>query len=115
MSTKKVILRKRRAGRVRAKISGTSERPRLCVFRSLKSFYAQIIDDESGKVLTAANLKQVQGAKNNIEGAAKVGELIAKKAIELKITEVVFDRRGYLYHGKVKALADAARTNGLKF
>ena len=105
--------------RVRNKISGTPERPRLCVFRSAKHIYAQIIDDEKGNTLVAAStldpaLKgSVKGA--NIECAEKVGELIAKKALEKGITQVSFDRAGYKYHGRVKALADAARKAGLDF
>ena len=99
--------RKRRHRRVRAKIKGTGEVPRLCVFRSNKYIYAQIIDDEKGKTLA--------NAKAELNKAAKVGEDIAKKAIKEKINKVVFDRGGYKYHGRVKALAEAARKGGLKF
>jgi len=103
--------------RVRAKISGTPERPRLCVFRASKHIYAQIIDDQNGVTLAAASSveKAFDGNGGNIEGARKVGEMIAKKAQEKKITEVVFDRGGYIYHGRVQALAEAARENGLEF
>lgn len=104
-----------RASRVRAKVSGTAVRPRLNVFRSLTSMSVQIIDDEKDATLVAANLSEIKGAKNTVEGAGKLGELIAKKAIDKKITEVVFDRAGYQYHGKVKAIAESARSAGLKF
>jgi len=103
----KQIKRKRRHKRVRAKIKGTAKVPRLCVFRSSKNIYAQIIDDEKGKTLAAVNGKLVS--------AVEIGKLIAKKAIEKKINKVVFDRGGYKYHGRVKALADGAREAGLKF
>jgi ribosomal protein L18, bacterial type len=102
--------------RVRSKISGTNERPRLTVFRSNKQIYAQIIDDITGKTLAAASslkMEAVVAAKKEI--AAKVGEEIAKKAQEAGIQTVVFDRNGYLYHGRIKELADAARNGGLKF
>ena len=110
--------RKARHARVRAKISGTSQLPRLCVFRSLKNISAQIIDDEKGVTLaSASSLDKDANIKNggNIEASKLVGALIAKKAKKLKISKVVFDRGGYLYHGRVKALADAARENGLEF
>ena len=107
-----------RHDRVRAKIAGTAEIPRLNVFRSNSNIFAQIIDDSEGKTLVSASsidkeLKLANGG--NVEAATKVGELIAKRAKEAKITNVVFDRGGYLYHGRVKALADAARANGLEF
>lgn len=104
-----------RAKRVRAKVSGTEKMPRLSVFRSLKTMSVQIIDDANSNTLVSANLAEIKNAKNSVEGAEKLGELIAKKAIEKKITNVVFDRAGYKYHGKVKALADGARQAGLKF
>lgn len=113
------ITRKQRQLRVRKKVFGTAERPRLNVFRSLKHIYAQIIDDERGVTLVAASTldsalrDSVQGA--NVESAKKVGELIAKKALEKGIKQVTFDRAGYKYHGRVKALADAAREAGLEF
>lgn len=106
--------------RVRKKITGTQERPRLNVFRSSKHIYAQIIDDATGVTLVSASTidKELSEAvKNggNVEAAKKVGELIAKRAKENGINNVVFDRGGYLYHGRVKALADAAREEGLEF
>ena len=103
--------------RVRAKISGTPQRPHLNVFRSTKHIYAQIIDDVNGVTLAAASSlsKDFEGDGGNVEGAKKVGELVAKHAIEKGITEVVFDRGGYLYHGRVKELAEGAREGGLKF
>ncbi len=111
-------VRKARHERVRDKVSGTSTSPRLNVFRSNGNIFAQIIDDEKGVTLCSASsidkeLKLTNGG--NIEAATKVGELIAKRAKEAKIETVVFDRGGYLYHGRVKALAEAARENGLKF
>lgn len=114
MPTKKELTRTRRKARIRSKINGTSQRPRLVVFRSLNNNYAQLIDDTQGKVLaSASDIKEKKGTKT--ERAKKVGEEIAKKAQESKITEVVFDRNGYQYHGRVKALAEAAREGGLKF
>lgn len=111
-------MRKIRHERVRSKIFGTAEVPRLNVYRSNTNIYAQIIDDESRTTLVSASsidkeLKLENGS--NIEAATKVGELIANKAKKENITKVVFDRGGYLYHGRVKALADAARENGLEF
>ena len=104
--------------RVREKVSGTSEYPRLNVFRSNKNIFAQIIDDEANKTLVSASsidkeLKLENGS--NVEAAIQVGVLLAKRAKEAKITKVVFDRGGYLYHGRVEALAEAARENGLEF
>ncbi|MDE6035117.1 MAG: 50S ribosomal protein L18 [Ruminococcus sp.] len=109
--------RLKRHRRVRAKISGTAERPRLNVFRSSKHIYAQLIDDVNGVTLASASSmdKGFEGNGGNIEAARKVGEMIAKNALEKGITDVVFDRGGYLYHGRVKELADGARENGLKF
>jgi len=107
-------LRLHRKKRIRAKISKGANKIRLTVFRSLTGFYAQAIDDETGKTLVSSNSK-VAKAKNDIEGAGLVGKDIAKKAIAKKITEVAFDRSGYKYHGKVKAFADGAREGGLKF
>jgi len=100
--------------RVRNKISGTAERPRMSVFRSNKQIYVQIIDDEAGKTLASASSLKLQ-SENKADQAAKVGELIAKKALEAGISQVVFDRNGYLYHGRVKQVADAARNGGLNF
>ncbi|HEX7808484.1 MAG TPA: 50S ribosomal protein L18 [Thermoanaerobaculia bacterium] len=103
--------------RIRRKVTGTTERPRLAVFRSLKSIYAQVIDDSTGRTLAAASSRdQDAGTKGANSAAAKaVGALIAKKAKDQGVTRVVFDRGGYQYHGKIKALADAARENGLEF
>ncbi len=110
----KIARRNKIKPRIRGKISGTAERPRMSVFRSNKAIYVQVIDDLTGTTLAAASSKGItEGTK--VEIAAKVGEEIAKKALEKGITEVVFDRNGYLYHGRVKSLADAARNGGLKF
>jgi large subunit ribosomal protein L18 len=116
----KTELRERRRRRIRKKVFGTPDRPRLCVFRSLNHIYAQIIDDTRGHTLVSAStldkeLRDLPGHKGNKEFAAKVGELIAERAIKAGITKVVFDRAGYKYHGCVKALADAARQKGLQF
>jgi len=100
--------------RVRNKISGTAERPRMSVFRSNKQIYVQIIDDAAGKTLAAASSLGVEST-NKADQASKVGEAIAKKALDAGIEKVVFDRNGYLYHGRIKELADAARKGGLKF
>jgi len=112
--------RLQRHKRVRSKITGTTQRPRLCIFRSANNIYAQIIDDTNRVTIAAASSldAEVKGAVNhtgNKEAAKKVGEMIAKKAVEKGITEVVFDRGGYLYHGRVQELAEAAREAGLKF
>ena len=112
----KNVSRVRRHARVRAKISGTAEAPRLCVYRSNKNIEAQIIDDVKGVTLVASSsmsLKLENGS--NVEAAAKVGKDIAQKALAKKIKKVVFDRSGYIYHGRVKALAEAAREAGLEF
>ncbi len=100
--------------RVRNKISGTAERPRMSVFRSNKQIYVQVIDDQAAKTLVSASSLGLEKMPK-CEQAAKVGEMIAKKAIEAGISAVVFDRNGYLYHGRVKEVADAARNAGLKF
>ena len=100
--------------RIRKKVFGTDERPRLSVFRSNKQIYAQVINDNEGKTIVAASSLGLE-AMPKIQQAEKVGELIAKKAIEAGVTAVVFDRNGYLYHGRVKQLADAARKGGLNF
>jgi large subunit ribosomal protein L18 len=100
--------------RVRNKVSGVAERPRMSVFRSNKQIYVQIINDQTGRTLAAASSLGLEAMPKK-EQAAKVGEMIAKKAIEAGITTVVFDRNGYLYHGRVKEVADAARNGGLKF
>lgn len=109
--------RLKRHSRVRGKISGTAERPRLNVFRSAKNIYAQIIDDVAGVTLAAASTldKEFTGNGGNKDAAKKVGEMIAKRAAEKNITEVVFDRGGYIFHGRVKELAEGAREGGLKF
>ena len=109
--------RLRRHTRVRGKITGTVQRPRLNMYRSLNHIYAQIIDDVKGVTLVAASSveKDFGMAGGNKEAAKKVGELIAKRAAEKGITEVVFDRGGYVYHGRVKELAEGAREGGLKF
>jgi len=100
---------------IRSRISGTSERPRLTVFRSNKQIYAQVIDDTTGRTLAAASSLKITEKAPKKEIAAKVGALIAQNAKEAGIQSVVFDRNGYLYHGRIKELADAARNNGLKF
>lgn len=107
----------RRHKRVRTKVTGTAERPRLCVFRSNSNLYAQIIDDVAGNTLVSASTldKEVKTKHSNKEAAKEVGTLIAKRATEKNITDVVFDRGGYIYHGVIKELAEAARENGLKF
>ena len=112
----KNVSRVRRHARVRAKISGTAEAPRLCVYRSNKNIEAQLIDDVKGVTLVASSsmsLKLENGS--NIEAAAKVGKDIAEKAVAKGLKKVVFDRSGYIYHGRVKALAEAAREAGLEF
>lgn len=114
------VLRTRRHARARRRVSGVVARPRLSVFRSLKQIYAQLIDDEAGLTLVAASsldgeVRQRIGGKRKAEAAALVGEVLAQRAKAKGITAVVFDRSGYLYHGRVKALADAARAAGLQF
>jgi len=109
-------LKERRKLRVRAKIRGTKDRPRLSVFRSNKHIYAQLIDDDRGETLTAASdleLESISGTKTEI--ACKVGKVLAEKALKLGVKKVVFDRGGYKYHGRVKALAEGARQGGLEF
>ena len=106
--------RRRRHRRVRGRVHGSATRPRLCVFRSSKGIYAQVIDDDAGRTLAAAStLGPGSGTKS--ERAAEVGKLVAQRAREAGIEKVVFDRGGYLYHGRVKALADGAREGGLEF
>ncbi|WP_141434131.1 50S ribosomal protein L18 [Bacillus sp. 03113] len=114
----KNVVRKKRHARVRSKLSGTQARPRLNVFRSNKHIYAQIIDDVNGVTLVSASTvdKEIEiSSSSNVDAAVKVGELVAKRAADQGIKAIVFDRGGYLYHGRVKALADAARENGLEF
>ena len=115
--TDRKMERTRRHIRVRRKISGTAERPRLCVYRSNTNLYVQIIDDVNGNTLVAASTldKEVKTKHANKEAAKEVGALIAKRAADKKIESVVFDRGGYIYHGVVKELAEAAREGGLKF
>lgn len=115
--TDRKMERTRRHIRVRRKISGTAERPRLCVYRSNSNIYAQIIDDVAGNTLVSASTldKEVKTKKSNIEAAKEVGTLIAKRATAKKIKNVVYDRSGYIYHGIVKELAEAAREGGLEF
>lgn len=114
MTTKKVERRIKIKYRIRKKIFGTTERPRMSVFRSNKQIYVQIINDQEGKTLVSASSLGLE-AMPKIQQAEKVGELVAKKAVEAGISTVVFDRNGYLYHGRVKQLADAARKSGLNF
>ena len=115
--TDRKLERERRHKRVRTKISGTSECPRLCVFRSNANVYAQIIDDTKGITLASASTldKEVKTKHSNKQAAGEVGALVAKRAIEKNIKTVVFDRGGYVYHGIVKELAEAARNAGLEF
>ena len=115
--TDRKMERVRRHVRVRTKVSGTAERPRLCVYRSNSNLYAQIIDDVKGTTLVSCSTldKSVKTKHANKEAAKEVGTLIAKRATEKNITEVLFDRSVYIYHGVVKELAEAARENGLKF
>ncbi len=119
MSSAKQERRRKIRRRIRNKISGTSERPRMSVFRSNKHIFVQLIDDVNGKTLASASslAKEISEKKDatKSEKAALVGKAIAEKVKDAGISEVVFDRGGYLYHGRVKALADAARENGLKF
>jgi len=116
----RLISRKRRHRRVRTKVNGTPERPRLNVFRSSKHIYAQVIDDQSGRTLVAAStvdpqLRSELDRGGNSEAARKVGVLLAQRAVDKGIKDIVFDRSGYLYHGRVKELADGAREAGLNF
>lgn len=107
-------LRLQRKRRIRAKVAGTAAMPRLAIFKSLKHVSVQAIDDASGQTLFSVSNRELK-AKNDLAGAKKVGAAIAKKCLEKKISQVVFDRAGYKYHGKVKAVADGAREAGLKF
>ena len=115
--TDRKLERNRRHRRVRNKVSGTAERPRLCVYTSKSNLYAQIIDDVVGHTLVSASTldKEIKTKKSNAEAAKEVGALIAKRAAAKKITTVVYDRSGYIYHGVVKELAEAAREGGLEF
>jgi large subunit ribosomal protein L18 len=113
----KAVIRKRVHKRIRRKVAGNTARPRLAVFRSVKHIYAQVIDDSVGHTLAAASSNEKSGIKSggNVAGAKAVGKLLAERAKEKGVKSVVFDRGGYLYHGRVKALADAAREGGLQF
>ena len=113
----KAVIRKRVHKRIRRKVAGNTQRPRLAVFRSVKHIYAQVIDDSIGHTLAAASSNEKSGVKSggNVAGAKAVGKLLAERAKEKGVKSVVFDRGGYLYHGRVKALADAAREGGLEF
>jgi large subunit ribosomal protein L18 len=114
----KTVNRKRRQERVRTRVRGTDSRPRLCVFRSAKHIYAQVISDEAGATLVSASTMSVDlrgGGGKKLDAAKKVGEIIAKRCLEKSISQVVLDRNGFLYHGRIKALAEAAREAGLKF
>ena len=120
VSKERRLARKKRQVRVRKKVTGSTERPRLCIFRSSKHIYAQIIEDVSGKTLVTASTVAKGAADSvkysgNVEAAKLVGKQIAEKALAKDIKQVVFDRNGFLYHGRVKALADAAREAGLTF
>ncbi|WP_411827034.1 50S ribosomal protein L18 [Luteolibacter sp. AS25] len=118
MSTiQRQAIRRRIHSRIRRKVSGTTERPRLAVYFSNQHVYAQIIDDTAGRTVASASTmdKSFEGNASNIASAVKVGQLLAERAQAANISDVVFDRGGHLYHGKVKALADAAREAGLKF
>jgi len=120
MAVTDVAARERRKKRIRKKVFGTAERPRLSIFRTSGHMYAQVIDDERGVTLAAAStlspeLKSHEGHRGNCEAAAAVGKLLAEKAKAANIDRVVFDRNGFLYHGRVKSLADAAREAGLDF
>src|SRR3954454_21340916 len=110
-------IRQRVHHRIRKRLSGTAERPRLAVHFSNKGVYAQLINDEAGRTIVAASTteKEFEAVKSNVEGATKIGEVIADRALGASVSKVVFDRGGHTYHGKVKALADAARAKGLQF
>jgi large subunit ribosomal protein L18 len=111
------LIRSRIHARIRQKVKGTATRPRLAVYFSNTNVYAQLIDDDAGRTIVSVSTKEkgFGGGKANITGATKVGQAVAERALAAKIEEVVFDRGGFFYHGKVKALADAAREKGLKF
>jgi large subunit ribosomal protein L18 len=120
MAVPKVLARQKRKKRIKAKVGGTANRPRIAVFRSNNNIFAQMVNDEENKVIVAAStlekdLKTKLKNTSDVEAAKAVGKLLAEKATKKKIKEAVFDRSGYLYHGRVKALADAAREGGLKF
>ncbi len=114
-TSKRELSRAARQARIRRAIKGTAERPRLCVFRSLKYTYAQVISDESGQVLFSVSSRGVADSAGSVESAKQVGLKIAELAKDKKISRVVFDRNGYLYHGRVAAVAEGAREGGLEF
>jgi len=111
----KELRRNKIRARIRSRVSGTAQKPRLSVFRSNKFIYAQIIDDVTGKTLVSTSSRALIEKVNKVDSSAEVGKALAQKALASGISEVVFDRGGYLYHGRVKALADGAREGGLKF
>ena len=118
--SKKAVARKRRHARIRMRVHGTAERPRLNVFRSLQHIYAQVIDDTASRTMLSAStvdaeIAQQLGKLNKMEQAKLVGEVLAKRALEKGVKQVVFDRGGYKYHGRVKSLAEGARAGGLEF
>lgn len=117
ITTSRKQSRKKRHRRIRKKILGTEDRPRMCVYKSLKHLYVQLIDDTKGETLAAASTldQELNGNGSNMESAKKVGELVANRAKQRGIKEVVFDRSGYPYHGVVKQIAETARENGLEF
>lgn len=117
-TSQKQVVRFKRKRRIRARVEGTMERPRLSVFRSNQHLYVQLIDDVKGQTLVAASTleEELRGkVGGTIEGAKTLGGMVAKRALSKNISKIVFDRSGYLYHGRIKALADSARENGLKF
>jgi large subunit ribosomal protein L18 len=114
--TKRNEIRKRIHTRIRRKLAGTAERPRLCVFRSLNHIYAQVVDDRQGETLASASTIALElKTGGNIAAAKQIGKAVAEEAVKKGVKQVVFDRGGYLYHGRIKALADAAREAGLEF
>lgn len=117
-TSEKQKIRSKRRTRIRARLEGTTERPRLAVFRSNKHIYVQLVDDVKGHTLVAASTTEAELREDlggSVEGAKKIGHLVAKRALAKNLNQVVFDRSGYLYHGRIKAVADAARESGLKF
>lgn len=115
MKSTKLSKQFRRQQKIRSKISGTSLKPRLCIFRSNRHIFAQLIDDIKGETIASASDQNSKSKITKLESATNIGKMIAENAIAKKIENVVFDRRGYRYHGRVKALAESARENGLKF
>lgn len=115
MAFSKIARRNKIKARIRGRVSGTAERPRMTVFRSNKQIYVQLVNDLEGKTLVSKSSKNIEAQGTKTEQAAQVGKLVAEAAIAAGINTVVFDRNGYLYHGRVKSLADAAREAGLKF